>query len=93
MAIQMQRAEVQVVCELRVPRGHMGDLGAGARTVLQKVDGVERVTIRELDDGRPTAADIYVDIVADIELRDEQADLRATLEDGFGVMRADRIDR
>lgn len=92
MAIQMQHTEVQMACELRVPRGRMGDLGAGARTVLQKVDGVERVRIQDIDDVRPTAADIYVDVVADLELATE-TDLRTTLEDGFGVMRADPLDR
>ncbi|WP_435195232.1 hypothetical protein [Natronomonas sp. EA1] len=91
MAIQMQHTEVRVACELRVPRGRMGDLGAGARTVLEKVDGVDRVTVREIDDVRPTAADIYVDVVAELDLADTAA--LDSLEDGFGVMRADRLDR
>lgn len=77
---------------LWVPRGAAGDLTAGAMDVLTSVTAI--VAIEEIDvvGCRPTATDIRVDLVVDVELRTAATDtgtVEAALCDGFGIITAD----
>jgi hypothetical protein len=96
MSLHMAHVEVAAALELRVPRGEAGDLDQGTREVLRKIDGVREVEVERIDGMRPDAFDLYVDVVARLQLDAEpeadHADLVAQLRDGFGVTSVERLD-
>ncbi len=77
---------------LWVSRGAAGDLTAGAMDVLTSATPV--VTVEEIDvvGCRPTATDIRVDLVVEVQVRTAATEPRAVetaLCDGFGIIAAD----
>lgn len=79
---------VEAAVTLRVPRGAAGDMEAGVRDVLEDIDGVGAADVGDVTNVRPSAADLYVDARARLELADvpeEYEDVRAFLLDGFGI--------
>lgn len=84
MAVELSATTVAV--RLWVPRGAAGDLTGGARDVLEDVRVVERVESLAVENFRPTATDIRVELRAEVALAgDADAD---DIEDGFGVVEA-----
>lgn len=83
-----------VTLDLRVPRGQPGDLLDGVRAVIERIDGVERAEVREVEGVRPTPLDIYLTAHATLALaavHENPAGVRQTLTDGFGVIDVDAV--
>ena len=83
-----------VTLDLRVPRDKPGDLIDGVRTVLERVDGVSDVEIREVEGVRPSPLDIYVTAHATLAVaavHEDPAGVRQTLAGGFGVLDVDAV--
>lgn len=96
MSTQKRRPTTQaaVTLDLRVPRGEPGDLLDGVRAVLERVDGVTDVEVREVESVRPSPLDIYVTARATLALapvHEDAAGVRQTLADGFGVLDVDAV--
>lgn len=77
---------------LWVPRGAAGDLEAGARDVLAKVDAVESIDEMDVTGFRPTANDIRVDLRTRLSVTAPRSAVADALEDGFGVLDATVAD-
>lgn len=84
----MQAQIYQVRLSVRVPRGATGDVEGGVRDVVDRVDGVAHVEVRDLEGVRPDALDLYVDARVTVGFDDEVASPGARLADGFGVLEA-----
>lgn len=101
MSLHMAQLEVEADLELRIPRGEVGSLDDGARTVLNKIDRVREVEVDDIGSVRPDAFDLYVDVSARLvldvrELEEPVAvddDVATRLRDGFGVVAIDRLTR
>lgn len=77
---------------LWVPRGAAGDLTAGAMDVLTSATPIIAVEEINVVGCRPTATDIRVDLVVDVQVRTAATDaeaVEAALCDGFGIITAD----
>lgn len=91
------QVDVSAAVSVRVPRGETDNLRSGVVDVLAKVDGVTDVSVEGVTSVRPTWTDVRVDadtrltveIGADYEAR--SSDVRARLEDGFGVTDVDDL--
>ncbi|RRJ28035.1 hypothetical protein [Halocatena pleomorpha] len=77
---------------LWVSRGAAGDLTAGAMDVLTSATPVAAVEEIDVVGCRPTATDIRVDLVVEVQVRTattETGAVEAALCDGFGIITAD----
>ena len=68
------------------PRGAAGDLEAGARDVLAKVDAVESIDEMDVTGFRPTANDIRVDLSTRLRVTAPRSAVADALEDGFAIL-------
>lgn len=84
----MQAQILQARLSVRVPRGAAGDVEGGVRDVVDAVDGVASVEVRDLEGVRPDALDLYVDARVTVGFDEEVAAPEARLADGFGVLEA-----
>lgn len=85
MAVQESRLTVETAVTLRVPRGATSDMESGVHEVLADVEGVAAVDVGDIEGMRPSAADLYVDARARVEMSNEIEDVRTHLLDGFGI--------
>lgn len=94
MSVQRERHDARAQIHLRVPRGAAGDVTGGVREVLENVAAVAAAAVASIDDVTPAAADLYVDVTADLDLAvpGEDTDaVAAALRDGFGIERVDAL--
>ncbi|PSP78195.1 hypothetical protein BRC81_09175 [Halobacteriales archaeon QS_1_68_20] len=92
MAATVHRVGVTADLTIDVPRNDQGDLVAGARAALARVDAVDGVDDVEVTGLTPRLNDLRADVQADLTLALERAnadDARQALADGFGVDVAD----
>lgn len=83
-----------VTLDLRVPRGEPGDLLDGVRALVERIDDVSDVEVREVEGVRPSPLDIYVTArvtLAMTPVHEDAAGVRQTLADGFGVLDVDAV--
>ncbi len=86
MAATAHRVGVTADLTIDVPRNDQGDLVAGARAALARVDAVDAVDDVEVTGLTPRLNDLRAEVEADLTLALERADdAREALADGFGV--------
>lgn len=78
---------VDLQVTLRVKRGAMGNLPAGVRERLAGVDGVDAVDVGEIENVRPDALDIHVDVGARLTgaFPTDPDAVQRTVADAFGI--------
>jgi hypothetical protein len=78
---------VDVQVTLRVKRGAMGNLPAGVRERLAGVDGVDGIDVGEIENVRPDALDIHVDVGARLTgaFPTDADAIHDTVADAFGI--------
>lgn len=94
MAVQHQEVGVRADLTVQVPRDAAGDLQAGVRTVLARVDAVEAIEAVAVTGLTPRLNDLEVDVTARLTLalaRPDAEAARESLDAGFGV-RAGAVD-
>lgn len=82
----MLAGNCRVRLSVRVPRGAAGDVEGGVRELLERVDGVDRIEVCQLEGVRPDALDLYVDARVAVSFEAGVNSPRAQLQDGFGVL-------
>jgi hypothetical protein len=89
MSIQITRVGVTADLAVQVPRNAAGDLEAGARSLLAKVDGVE-IEALDIQGLQPRLNDLTVEVRAELTVavdgeRPAADDVRDRLDDAFGI--------
>lgn len=93
MSVQLREVGVTADLTVDVPRDAGGDLPAGVRTVLARVEAVEAVEAVDVTGLTPRLNDVRTDVTAELRVtaEPEAASVREALDDGFGVQ-AEAVD-
>lgn len=89
--VPVRAVAVTVDATLWVSRGAAGTLADGTRTVLARIDTVDRVDDVVVRGMSPTTNDIRVSVTADLIIREVPPSVVDTLEAGVGVLAVDVI--
>lgn len=88
MAVQFQEIGVSADLTVQVPRDAAGDLDAGVRRALARIDAVHAIEAVEVRGLTPRLNDLQAEVTAELTLaldRPEPEAARKALDDGFGV--------